>query len=63
MRIVTGIILMIGGIIGAAIGFLGTVIVSSQIVFLDGLELSIALAAFSIVVFLSGAANLFMSND
>ncbi len=63
MRIVTGIILMIGGIIGAAIGFLGTVIVSSQIVFLDGLELSIALAAFSIVVFLSGTANLFMSND
>ena len=63
MRIVTGIILMIGGIIGAAIGFLGTVIVSSQIIFLDGLELSIALAAFSIVVFLSGAANLFMSND
>ena len=63
MRIVSGIILMIGGICGAVIGFLGTVIVTSQIEIIDGLELSIALAAFSIVVFLSGVSNLFISKE
>ena len=47
---------------GAAIGFLGTVVVSSQLEILDGLELSMALAGFSIVVFLSGASLLFTSN-
>ena len=63
MRIVTGIILMVGGLFGAVIGFLGTVMVSSQIEIIDGLELSTALIGFSIVVFLSGIANLFISNE
>ncbi|HEY97509.1 MAG TPA: hypothetical protein G4O16_04935 [Dehalococcoidia bacterium] len=62
MRIVTGIIMMIGGLCGAVIGFLGTVVVSSQIEIIDGMELSLTLAIFSVVVFLSGAANLFISN-
>ena len=63
MRIVSGIILMIGGICGAVIGFLGTVVVTSQIEIINGLELSATLAAFSIVVFLSGVANLFLSKE
>jgi hypothetical protein len=63
MRILAGIILMIGGLCGAVIGFLGTVMVTSQIEIIDGLELSTALAAFSIVVFLSGVANLFISSN
>ena len=63
MRIVSGVILMIGGICGAVIGFLGTVVVTSQIKIIDGLELSTVLAAFSIVVFLSGVANLFISKE
>jgi hypothetical protein len=54
--------MMIGGLCGAVIGFLGTVVVSSQIEIIDGMELSLSLAIFSIVVFLSGVANLFMSN-
>lgn len=62
MRIIVGIIMMIGGLCGAVIGFLGTVVVSSQIEIIDGMELSLSLAIFSIVVFLSGVANLFMSN-
>jgi len=62
MRIVSGIILMIGGICGAVIGFLGTVVVTSQIEIINELELSMALAGFSIVVFLSGASLLFTSN-
>ena len=62
MRIVAGIILMTGGLCGAVIGFLGTVVVSSQLEILDGLELSMALAGFSIVVFLSGISLMFISN-
>lgn len=62
MRILAGIILMAGGLCGAAIGFLGTIVVSSQLELLDGLELSTALAGFSIVVFLSGISLLFTSN-
>jgi hypothetical protein len=63
MRIVAGIILMIGGLCGAIIGLMGTVVVSSQLEILDGLELSVPLAAFSIVVFLSGVAELFVSGE
>ena len=62
MRIVAGIILMIGGLCGAVIGFMGTVVVSSQLAILDGLELSAVLAGFSIVVFLSGVSLVFTSN-
>jgi hypothetical protein len=50
MRIVAGIILMIGGLCGAVIGFLGTVVVNSQLEILDGLEFSTVLAGFSISV-------------
>ena len=63
MKIVSGIILMIGGLCGAALGFMGTVQVSSTLEILDGLEFSMALAVFSIVVFLSGVANLFASSN
>lgn len=63
MRIAAGIVLMIGGLCGAVIGFMGTVVVSSPLEILDGLELSSALAGFSIVVFLSGAANLLISSE
>lgn len=63
MQIIAGIIMMIGGLCGAVIGFLGTVVVSSPIEIIDGLELSMALAGFSIFVFLSGVANLFISKE
>ena len=62
MKIIAGIVLMAGGLCGVVVGFLGTVEVSSQLEILDGLELSTALAGFSIVVFLSGIALLFTSN-
>ncbi len=63
MRIVSGIILMIGGICGAAIGFMGTVQVSSRLYIIDGLDLSLTMAIFSLFLFLSGAANLFSSSN
>ena len=63
MKIVSGIILMIGGICGAAVGFMGTVEVSSTLQVIDGMDMSLALAVFSIFVFLSGVANLFSSSN
>ena len=63
MKIVSGIILMIGGHCGAAIGFMGTVEVSSTLKIIDGLEMSLALAVFSIFVFLSGIGNLLSSSN
>ena len=63
MKIVSGIILMIGGLCGAAIGFMGTVEVSSTLKIIDGLEMSLALAVFSIFVFLSGIGNLLSSSN
>ena len=62
MKIVMGIILMIGGLCGAVIGFMGTVSVTSSLAIIDGLELAIPLVVFSIVVFISGASSLFTSN-
>ena len=62
MRLLFGMILMIGGLCGAVMGFMGNVVVNSSLTAIDGLELSIGLALFSIVVFISGVANLFPSN-
>ena len=63
MKIVSGILLMFGGLCGAAIGFMGTVQVSSTLKVIDGLEFSFALAGFSIFVFLNGVASLFSSTN
>ena len=63
MRVISGIIMMIGGICGAVIGLMGTVVVSSPIDIFDGLKLSLALTIFSIVVFLSGISNLFIFKE
>ena len=63
MKIVTGIILMIGGIGGAIVGLMGTVQVTSTLDIIDGMDLSIALTAFSVFVFLNGLGNLISSSN
>jgi hypothetical protein len=63
MKIVSGIIMMIGGLGGAAIGFMGNVQVTSTLDIIDGLDLSWVLVGFSIFVFLSGIANLMSSSS
>ena len=62
MRFLLSLLLVIGGISGIAICFLSDISVSSSLYILDGLELSIVLGVFSVVVFLNGLYNLF-SND
>jgi hypothetical protein len=63
MKIVSGIVLMIGGIGGTIIGLMGSVQVTSSLDIIDGLDLSWVLAGFSIFVFLSGIANLISSSN
>jgi hypothetical protein len=62
MKLVFGMLLMIGGLCGAIMGFLGSIVVSSSLVMIDGVELSLFVALFSIVVFLSGLSTLFSSS-
>jgi hypothetical protein len=63
MKIVSGIILMIGGLAGAVIGLTGEIQVTSTLDIIDGLNLSTILAAFSIFVFLSGIASILSSSS
>ena len=54
---------MIGGIGGAIVGLMGTVQVTSTLDIIDGMDLSIALTAFSVFVFLNGLGNLISSSN
>ncbi len=63
MRLLLAMILMIGGLVGAVMSFTGTITVSSTMAVIDGTELSMVIALFSLVVFISGISNLFSSNN
>jgi hypothetical protein len=63
MRLLFAMVLMIGGLVGAVMSFTGTITVSSTLAVIDGTELSMALALFSLIVFISGVSNLFSSNN
>lgn len=59
MKVLFGMLLMLGGLCGMAIAFCGNIVVNSSLPIIDGLELSIGLGLFSIIVFLGGIYNLF----
>lgn len=63
MRLLFAMVLMIGGLVGAVMSFTGTITVSSTLAVIDGSELSMAIALFSLVVFISGISNLLSSNN
>jgi hypothetical protein len=63
MRLLLAMILMIGGLVGVVMSFTGTITVSSTMAVIDGTELSMAIALFSLVVFVSGISNLLSSNN
>ena len=62
MKFLLGIFLIIGGICGIAISFLSNIVVNSSLPIIDGLELSLGFALFSIVVFLTGVYDLLSAN-
>ena len=63
MKILFNMLLLMGGLCGMGIAFLSDVTVSSTIDFLNGMQLSIVLGAFSIIVIISSIMNLFSSNQ
>ena len=62
MRFLLGTVLIIGSIGGAAISFLSNIVVTSSLPIFDGLNLSLGLALFSVVAFLSGLYNLLLTD-
>jgi len=58
MRLLFGLFLTIGGIIGTIISFLSSIVVNSSLSILDGLELSAWLGLFFIIAFISGVYSL-----
>ena len=62
MKFLLGIFLIIGGICGITISFLSNIVVNSSLPIIDGLELSLGFALFSIVVFLTGVYDLLSAN-
>jgi len=62
MKFLFSLVLIIGGICGAAIGFLSNIVVSSPLTIVDGMELSLALGLFSVVIMINGICNLFSTD-
>ena len=62
MKLLSGMILMIGGLFGTVMSFLSSIVVSSSLPIFDGLELSLGLALFSIFAFINGIYTIFLSN-
>ncbi len=62
MRFIFSILLIVAGLCGVGICLISKISVTSSYYVLDGMELSIALGVFSIVVLLNGLYNLFSKN-
>jgi len=62
MRLLFGLIFLIGGLCGMAISLLGEIVVSFTMFGISDLELSIWLGLFSFVAFLSGLYNMVSTN-
>jgi hypothetical protein len=62
MRFLFNMVLVLGGIGGAVIGFLSRIIVESDFAAIDGLDLSVMLAVFGIIACIQGFVNLLMSD-
>lgn len=61
MKLLLGSSMIIGGICGMVAGFLGNVTVDFPYIYTETLELSIGFGVFSIIVFLGGLYNMFLT--
>ncbi len=62
MKLLLSLLLILGGLFGVAISFLSSIVVNSSLAIFDGVELSIWLGWFFILVFLNGIYNLLSSS-
>ena len=59
MKILFNISLILVGVFGFFVSLMSDIIVDSTVVMINGMDLSMALAVFSVVVFINGIYNLF----
>ena len=62
MKFLFNLLLIMGGLCGAAVSFSSTIVVNSSVTIINGLEFSVYLGAFSVVVLLYGVYNLISNN-
>jgi hypothetical protein len=62
MKILFGILLMVGGLCGVAVSAMSTIVANSSLEVFNGLDLSLALAGFCALAFLGGLYNLFLTS-
>lgn len=62
MKILFNILLLVGGLCGAAIAFSSDITVNSSLKMINGLELSIILGAFSIIVMVNAIVDIFSTD-
>jgi len=62
MKILFNILLLMGGLCGAAIAFQSNIVVNSSLEMINGMELSIMLGVFSIIVMISAIVNIFTTD-
>jgi hypothetical protein len=59
MKLILSLLLVIGSLVGMAISFMSEIVVDSSFSLFNGMELSMKLGIFFIVVFLGGLSLLF----
>jgi hypothetical protein len=62
MKFLFSLLMIMAGLFGATIFFSSTVVINSSMSFVNGMELSVWLGVFSILMFLSGVFNLLSGN-
>ena len=62
MRFLFGFMLVVGSLCGLTVSFLGDVTVASTLQMIDGVNMSTALLAFSILALINGLLVMFMGN-
>ncbi len=62
MKVIFSLLFIMAGICGACVFFLSSVVVNSTISFINGVDLSLWLGAFSILVLINGIVLLFSSD-
>lgn len=62
MKILFNMLLLMGGLCGAAIAFLSDITVDSSLEMINGMELSIILGVFSVIIIINAIVDMFSTN-
>jgi len=62
MKMLFNVLLIMGGLCGAGVAFLSDVTINSSLNMINGMELSIVLGIFSIIVIINAIVNMFSTD-